>query len=189
MTAQRIVSTAITVGALLAVARPTLAQTRDVDPDTEVARRRFDAGIALYDRGNYEQAISASKEARVAKPLPAFDYNIARCYDRLGRWPEALAAYERYLAEDPAAPDAPAVRTRVDELHKRAPKPPTTVSPPPTAAVSAPAPAPTAKPRRKLGWVWGVVGGVLGVGVGVGLGVGLGTRPRPPQATDGAVHF
>ncbi len=89
--------------AALTFAAPALARADD-DPDTEVARRLFIRGRDLYAAENYAQALDAFEKARVAKPLPAFDFNIARCYDRLGRWSEALAAYERFVvkATDPA---------------------------------------------------------------------------------------
>ena len=60
------------------------AARADVDPDTEVARRHFQRGSQLYDAGHYDEAIAAFEAAKQAKPLPAFDYNIGRAYDRLG---------------------------------------------------------------------------------------------------------
>lgn len=82
---------------------PTAARADD-DPDTEVAKRLFKQGVNLYAADQYAEALDAFEKARLAKPLPAFDFNIARCYDRLGRWNDALAAYERFVvkATDPA---------------------------------------------------------------------------------------
>ena len=71
-----------------AVASPARA---DDDPDTEVARRLFKQGSTLYIAGDYQKALELFEKARLARPLPAFDFNIARCHDRLGRWTEALA--------------------------------------------------------------------------------------------------
>ena len=71
------------------------------DPDTEIAKRHFAAGAALYDAGRYEDAIVEFSAARAVRPAPAFDFNIARCYDRLERTRDAVDWYERYLAANP----------------------------------------------------------------------------------------
>ena len=71
------------------------------DPDTEIAKRHFAAGAALYDQGKYNDAIVEFSAARDVRPAPAFDFNIARCYDRLERLRDAVTWYERYLATDP----------------------------------------------------------------------------------------
>ena len=72
------------------------------DPDTEIARRRFSTGAALYEAGRYEEAVAEFEAARRVRPSPAFDYNIARSYDRLERVDEAISAYERWIASAPA---------------------------------------------------------------------------------------
>lgn len=67
------------------------------DPDALIARGHYARGAASYDAGHYAEALVEFEAAHQAKALPAFDYNIAKCLDRLGRRSEALAAYERYL--------------------------------------------------------------------------------------------
>ena len=91
----------------------------NVDPDTEFARRLFAEGGALYDKEDYEGALRAFQKARVAKPIAAFEFNIARCLDRLGRWEEALHAYERFskTTKDPA--EVAEVSGRIKELRER----------------------------------------------------------------------
>src|SRR5690348_8716902 len=91
----------------------------DDDPDTEIAQRHFARGSASYNHADYELALREFQAARRAKPLPPLDFNIGRCLDRLERWRDAAAAYRRYLAEAPAAPDAAEVRARVEELERR----------------------------------------------------------------------
>jgi tetratricopeptide (TPR) repeat protein len=90
------------------------------DPDTEIAQRHFQAGSERYNARAYEEALREFEAARGAKPVPALDYNIGRCYDRLERYPEAVAAYRRYLAAEPEASDAAEVRERVRVLEARA---------------------------------------------------------------------
>lgn len=109
---------------LLASALPARA---DDDADTEVAKRYFRQGVDLYARNEYEKALALFERAKLARPLPEFDFNIALCNDRLGRWTEALAAYERFsvTSSKPAhikeATDRIAVlRTRVQTASHRA---------------------------------------------------------------------
>jgi tetratricopeptide (TPR) repeat protein len=89
------------------------------DPDTEVAKRLFKQGTTLYMDGKYEEALAAFERARLAKPLPAFDFNIAKCNDRLGRWPEALAAYERFAATTKDAEELADANARIPVLRER----------------------------------------------------------------------
>src|SRR5438067_1644343 len=91
----------------------------EADPDTEIAQRLFAEGAAAYDAHDYAHALERFEAARRVKPLPAFDYNIARCHDRLGQAAPAIEAYERYLAAAPDAADAGEVRTRVAVLRAR----------------------------------------------------------------------
>lgn len=108
---------------LLLVGAPLLGRaapaTIDTDPDTEVARRHFEDGRAFYERGDYRSALAEFEEARLAKPGPAFDFNIARCHDRLEEWDKAIAEYERYASENPGAAEEAMARERIAVLHSR----------------------------------------------------------------------
>lgn len=89
------------------------------DPDTEVARRLFKQGSALYIAGDYQKALGLFEQARLAKPLPAFDFNIARCHDRLGKWTEALAEYQRFAAVATDDEDLKEANARIAVLRDR----------------------------------------------------------------------
>jgi tetratricopeptide (TPR) repeat protein len=91
----------------------------DDDPDTEVAKRLFRKGGELYVRGDYQRALEAFTAARQAKPLPAFDFNIGRCEDRLAHWAEALAAYERFAATATSPEDRKEAEARIPVLRER----------------------------------------------------------------------
>lgn len=117
-----------------------------MDPDAEVARRDYQKGVAAYDHGDYEQALSAFRAAQQIHPSPDFDYNIARCLDWLGRWSEAADAYERFVSSQPNAPDAATLRERIGILRARAANP---ASPTPAASPPAP-PHPAALPAQAL---------------------------------------
>jgi iron complex outermembrane receptor protein len=129
--------------------------------DLDTARRHFDAGAIAYEKGDYHAALEEFLTAQRLHRVPAFDYNIGRCYDRLEQLDDAIQLYERYVATNP--PDGEKVRTRIIELRRRL-----ELQRPPQ-----PPPPPPSHKKRNLGIVLGVVGGVVVVGVAVGLGVGL----------------
>ena len=95
------------------------AQGLDEDPDTAAARRHFEQGRELYGAGRFEAACAEFETANRVKPLPAFDYNLAKCNERLERWDAAIVAYERYLQNAPGGDAAPEVRARIDVLRAR----------------------------------------------------------------------
>ena len=145
---------------VLVCAAPVVAA--EADPDTEIAQRLFAEGAAAYDAKDYAHALEKFEAARRIKPAPAFDYNIARCHDRLGQAAPAIAAYERYLAAAPAAADAAEVRTRVAVLRGRVETPAQPTEAPPPTRTDAP------RPHYTVPIVVGVVGVAL-VGAGAGL--------------------
>jgi tetratricopeptide (TPR) repeat protein len=87
----------------------------------ERARAEFAQGQELYRTGDYAGALAAFQNAQETQPSPAAEYNIGRCYERLGQLPEAVAAYERYLAAAPEAPDQAALGEHVAELRRQMP--------------------------------------------------------------------
>ena len=173
------------------------------DPDTEVAKRHFEKGRAFYDAQDYRHALDEFIVAERAKAMPALDYNIARCYDRLEDYPKAIEHYQRYLAAGPNAPDAAEIRERVSSLNRRIeeqrsrPTAPSTLSPapeqllpppafnePPARVVARPSSTATDHRRRNIGIALGVVGGAV-VGTAIALGVIFGSpAAAPPTHSD-----
>src|SRR5438105_11377844 len=86
---------------LLLLVRPAAAQ----DDKTERARIHLKAAIAYYDEARYDDAVREMEAAYALKPLPDLQYNLAQCYERLGRYVDAAKAYETYLQQSPTAPD------------------------------------------------------------------------------------
>ncbi len=117
---------------VLCCARVAAAQ----DEKTERARIHLKAAIAYYDEARYEDAAREMEAAYQLKPLPDLQYNLAQCYERLGRYEDAAKAYETYLKANPAASDRKLVETRIGNLRERAAA---------TAAGSKLAPLPTDK--------------------------------------------
>jgi len=101
------VALAVAVGLLLST-QPEEARDR--------AREAFSQGQELYRTGDFAGALAAFQTAEATQPSPAAEYNIGRCYERLGQLPEAVAAYERYLAAAPLAQDHEAVAEHVAKL-------------------------------------------------------------------------
>jgi tetratricopeptide (TPR) repeat protein len=147
---------------------------RAEDVDTEIARRHFDTGRVYYSTGDYTHALEEFSAARKVLPLPALDFNIGRCLDRMEKPEGAIEAYRRYLQAMPEAPDAAEVRSRVEQLEKRVAPPPLPAAalppaPPPTTT----APAPTRSRRPMIIGVTVSIAAALVVAGAVGLGVGL----------------
>jgi tetratricopeptide (TPR) repeat protein len=140
-----------------------VAAAAPTDIDTEIALRHFNAGSAAYDSADYARALSEFQTAQKLRPSPAFDFNIGRCYDRLERVPEAIAAYERYVAHEP--PDAAEARARIAVLKSRL-ELPAKASPAP-AVVPTPPPTSDGPPRRVATWVVGGTGVALLAGAAV----------------------
>jgi tetratricopeptide (TPR) repeat protein len=101
---------------ILGSARLAVAQ----DDKTERARIHLKAAIAYYDEARYEDAAREMEAAYQLKPLPDLQYNLAQCYERLGRYTDAATAYETYLHANAAAPDRKLVETRISNLRERA---------------------------------------------------------------------
>lgn len=91
----------------------------ELDPDTEIARRHFFAGSAAYEKGDYVTALQEFERARLVKPLPDLDYNIGRCHDRLEQYPQAIAAYQRFLDATKNDGERSEIRARIEQLRAR----------------------------------------------------------------------
>jgi len=83
------------------------------------ARVHSQAGIAYYDEARYDEAAREIEAAYRIKPLPELQYNLAECYERLGKPADAAAAYQKYLDGKPGAEDRPAVEARIKNLKAR----------------------------------------------------------------------
>src|SRR3954447_17032851 len=69
--------------------------------DAAGARAHFDKGRTFFEVDEYRKAIDEFKAAHIEEPDPAFLYNIAECYRRLGQAREALTYYRRFLSLSP----------------------------------------------------------------------------------------
>ncbi|MBI2892269.1 MAG: PEGA domain-containing protein [Deltaproteobacteria bacterium] len=79
---------------VLVVAPAAFAQSGD----GEAARAAFARGVEHMDAGRWQQALDAFQESIAAKPTQVAMLNAGRCLESLHRPREALAIYERFLA-------------------------------------------------------------------------------------------
>lgn len=110
--------------------RPAAAATPGDDPILEAAKVHFLDGNRRYGAGDFSGALREFQVAQKLRPAPAFDFNIARCLERLQRWADAADAYERYLQAEPSATDRESVVALIAKMRARL-VPPKRIEPPP----------------------------------------------------------
>ncbi|MDB4981077.1 MAG: Tetratricopeptide repeat domain protein [Myxococcales bacterium] len=152
--------------------------------DVAKAKAHYERGLALYQVGEYRQALDEFKAAHLEKPDPAFLYNMGQCLRQLGDSDNALVFYKRYLSlggADERLRDEVERRVREIELARTAknkssasrPSQPTPAPVPrlsdTTLAAASPPPSPAepAQPRTPLPrWVpWASAGATIVVGI------------------------
>jgi hypothetical protein len=80
------------VGESAALAQP------EANTDDRRARELFLTGDTAYAEGRYADALRAFTEAYELSGRPQLLFNLANCYERLGRNADAIDALEKYLA-------------------------------------------------------------------------------------------
>jgi hypothetical protein len=103
---------ALLVGGGVASAQPTADAQRE-------AGEHFERGERAQKRGLYHDAIASYEKAHALAPHSNNLFNIAVCYEKLGKWTESITYYERYLEADPNAVDATEVADKLRELRAR----------------------------------------------------------------------
>ena len=161
---------AVLSAAIVAYALPAAAQA-PTQADEEAAKAHFLAGSAYYEQANYSDAVKEFVEAHRLSKRPDLLYNVSVCYERLGRWDDAIASLQQYLSERPDAPDRAVIDSRIQnyqqrrdqEAAARAAVAPPPLTPPPTVATPAPR-------RHVASWIVGGIGaGLLLAALGTGV--------------------
>lgn len=140
------------------------------DPNYERAVEAYRLGTELYNEAKFEEALAAFQEAATLYASPDFQFNIAKCYERLGKFEEAIRSYETYLRTAEDSGDAAVIEASIADLQRR-------IEERDAAAQNQldtepePEPGPSKPPGRTLVITGGVL---LGIGAAVGLGGGLG---------------
>jgi hypothetical protein len=102
---------------VLAILLPDLAAAQDADDDQ--ARLHFDVAAGYYERGEYESALHEFRSAYQLSRRPELQYNLALCYQQLGRLDEAITALERYLSEVTDIENRANLEVRLANLRER----------------------------------------------------------------------
>ncbi|PSM32150.1 tetratricopeptide repeat protein [Haliangium sp. UPWRP_2] len=135
--------------------------------------RELSRGSKLAEAADYPAALVAFQQAFARIPDPRLQINIGRSLHRLGRYDEAIAAFQRYQATAPAnsPPDEREIAQRFLTESQTAQQ----------KSTPAPSPQPSTQtaPIYKKWWFWTVLGAAV-VG-GVVVGVVVGTWPRSPS--------
>jgi len=157
----------------------------------QVAKAHYETGTRLYEVQEYAKALDEYKSAYLAKPDPAFLFNIGQCYRKLGDDTKALEFFQQYLKKAPSSdPNRAQGEARIRDIEtsraktsESAPAPPPAVvgGPPPSltapptgtppatpgvdlTATSAGTEEPNRKPVLKRWWFWTGVGAVVAAG-------------------------
>ncbi|MDB4964368.1 MAG: hypothetical protein JWN44_57 [Myxococcales bacterium] len=171
--------------------------------DVARARTHFEAGRALYQLGNYTEAVREFAAGYQLAPRPQFLLNLGQCYRKLDDLTKAREMYQRYLRDAPASdPERAQAQAVLVEIDKQIAERPVAMVPPPATGPSAATTEPAhavapsasgsaaaasntltqAAPHKrsfiKRHW-WIIPVSAAVVGVGVGLGVYYGTRSNP----------
>ena len=144
---------ALLVVSVIALA-PAIAHA-DLKP---AAQAKFDAGVAQYNAGHYESAITLLEDAYELDPDPGVLFTWAQAERLAGKCTTAVPRYRKFIASRPSS-EAIALATNGIQLCEAEAK-----------GIATAPPCTVAKP---LPWYKDPVGGAVVAGV-VGLGVGVG---------------
>jgi tetratricopeptide (TPR) repeat protein len=134
---------------LLPAARPAYAADsgRSADPAKAAALAHFEAAKRLFDVREYGRALEEYKEAYLAKPDPAFLFNIAQCHRKLGQNTQALDFYQQFLRKAPLDdPNRRQVEARIADIQAEEQEKARAAAKPEPAPAAAPAAAPAPTP-------------------------------------------
>jgi tetratricopeptide (TPR) repeat protein len=98
--------------------QPAKAEPAPEDPKRVAAKRFYEAGTLLYERGEFADAAKEFERAYGEEPLPAFLYNIGSAYDKAGDRKRAVEAYRKYVAANVDSNDSAVARARADVLER-----------------------------------------------------------------------
>jgi tetratricopeptide (TPR) repeat protein len=101
-----------------AAARAAPAKAGPDDEKTAAAKRFYETGTLLYERGEFLDAAKEFERAYQEQPRAALLYNIASSYDKGGERKRAVDNYRKYVATMPGSVDVGVARARADVLER-----------------------------------------------------------------------
>ena len=166
------------------------AQSQDA---IQRARTHFEAGRALYNLGNYTDAVREFSAGYQLAPRPQFLVNLGQCYRKLGGHDNLVKArdmYQKFLDESPPAdPDREQVKSLLADIDTElaaapAPPPPEPkVEPQPAPNVLVAAPAEKRSFHKRHPWAIPVITTVAVLAV-AGIAVGIYFAVKPSGQVD-----
>jgi tetratricopeptide (TPR) repeat protein len=140
------------------------------DPNYERAVEAYRRGTELYNEAKFEEALEAFQEAATLYASPDFQFNIAKCYERLNKYEDAIRSYELYLRTAEDSGDRAVIEASIADLKRRIEERDAAEA----EANKNPEPVDTG-PKKPPGRALVITGGaLLGIGAAVALGGGLG---------------
>jgi tetratricopeptide (TPR) repeat protein len=116
------------------------------DPATEKAKAHNAIAKKLFDLGLFAKAAKEYQLAYKAKPIPAFLFNLAQCYKRMGKAEQlerAIFFFRSYLKNDQFSPMRPRIEREIRRIEIE------------IADLRKP------KPIYKRWWFWAAIGAVM----------------------------
>ncbi|MED5374628.1 MAG: hypothetical protein VX899_26660 [Myxococcota bacterium] len=101
----------------LALVAPAVAQ----ESSDEEAKELYAKGEAAYADQEYEQALTYWQAAYDLSERPLILYNMAAAYEKLGRYPEAIAALDEYWRYAPES-ERGIIERRISQLEAKLPE-------------------------------------------------------------------
>jgi tetratricopeptide (TPR) repeat protein len=110
----------VVLAALTAAAMAWAAPAKNAKDDekTAAARRFYETGTLLFDRGEFLDAAKEFERAYAETPRAELLYNIASAYDKGGERQKAVDNYRKYVALMPNSPDVDSARARAEVLER-----------------------------------------------------------------------
>lgn len=116
-------SRVLSIGLMLSVPLPALAQNAGnaPDPTTEEGKRaegkaRYERGVDAYSAGRYKDAIDLFLQADSLAPSAALSFNIARAYEKISDDASTLQWYRDFRRRAPDAKNGPEVDEHIHQL-------------------------------------------------------------------------
>jgi len=107
---------------LLALALPARARAEMGDaPAVAAAKRHAAEAEKLFSLGLFEQSADEYQKAFIARPIPAFLYNIGQCYRRMGgvaNLEKAVFHFESYLHQLQTPAERERMQRRIDDVKR-----------------------------------------------------------------------